>query len=561
MKIEPIDVGKLDIRTGLPDLRRDIHVFVDYVRGREVKRSHRGNDLSKSDAKRLARLMSDPAAAEQVDEEGTSKWIDFVDDVALKLGFVSYDVKGSYAGYTSSEPSFPDNYIEFREKPYRQFLAKTAAKQEAALLELLLKERQGSASEFFSSGVLGRLDRFDFFGSATGVIPLIDFAAVRRFLLGLLAECPTGQWLSTGSLVEHLKKNHRYFLIPAKPQYKAKWEAAKGRYGNFHESKKQWGREIDIHEGDEDAFERVEGRYVERFLEGVPLLLGYVDVAYARKPSKEIYPSIGMLRAFRVGERLRRALEGRIAEPRVTVTPNFDVYVESETYPARVLSMLAPLCEVVSEGTAFVLKLNKQRVAAARAAHPETDAAALLRGLAGGELPANVARELATWSEHGEKFVLYRDCALLESDEELPAADPFTVDRLAAGVRIVRSTDKLFEEMERRELVPMRVKHGGRAFSLLPREARTRFPKASAAKAAPKAKPKVVLRRMTRVQLVCPDLEFLDKLHDLLLERTCPVQADRHNLTLTYFKQHEPDVSEVIKRLKADYRIEIEDVA
>ena len=50
MNLESIDVGPLDVATGLPDLQRDLHVFVDYVRAREVKRAHRGNVLSKADA-------------------------------------------------------------------------------------------------------------------------------------------------------------------------------------------------------------------------------------------------------------------------------------------------------------------------------------------------------------------------------------------------------------------------------------------------------------------------------------------------------------------------------
>lgn len=112
MKVESIDIAQLDVATELPDLRRDLHVFVDYVRARQIKRSHRGNALSKADAKRLARLLPDQDAVREVDEEGSSAWIAFVDDIALGLGFVHYDTKGQYAGYTSQEPSFPDNYIE-----------------------------------------------------------------------------------------------------------------------------------------------------------------------------------------------------------------------------------------------------------------------------------------------------------------------------------------------------------------------------------------------------------------------------------------------------------------
>ncbi len=162
---------------------------------------------------------------------------------------------------------------------------------------------------------------------------------------------------------------------------------------------------------------------------------------------------------------MRRALEGRIAEPQVVVTPNFDVTVIAETYPAGVLAQLAPLCEMVSQGTSSVLKLAKQKVAAARAHSPDLDAAGLLRSLVGSELPANVVRELSDWSEHGEQFTLYENCSVLETDQDLPAADPFTIKRVAAGIRLVRFPDKLFDELERRELMPVRIKHGDQAFA------------------------------------------------------------------------------------------------
>ncbi len=543
-------------------MRRDLHVFVDFVRAREVKRSHRENALSKADAKRLARLLSDPEALPEVEEQGFSAWVDFVDDVALRLGFIHYDTEGLYEGYSSRERTFPDNYIEFRAKPYEQFLAAKAAKQESTLLELLLEQEQGWASEFYRPSVLGRLDGFNQWGSALGVVPTLDFAAVRRFLLGLLAECPSDQWLSTSSLVDHLKKHHPFFLIPAKPRFKYEHEARSGRYGNFHESKGPWGHEIDIHESDPDGFERVEGRYVERFLEGIPLVLRYVDVAYARQDPKAIYPSLGYLQAFRVSDRLRRALTGRIVEPRVTVSPNFDVHVISETYPAGVLAQLAPFCEMVSQAASIVLKLTKQKVAAARAASPDLDVTGVLRALVGGELPANVVRELSDWSEYAEKFALYENYTVLETDKDLPAADPFTIERVAAGIRLVRSPDKLFDELELRELMPVRIKHGDQAFAPVPESARTRFPKGSAGRAKPREpKPRVTLTRITRVQLVCPDRELLDTLHGLLLECQCPTDVDRVNLTLTYSKQYESAVASAIRQLKTEYRLEIEDIS
>jgi len=560
LEIDRIDVSKLDVPLRTADLRRDLHVFVDYVRDRDVKRGHRDNLLNKADAKRLAKLMSYKPPPEEQEEDGYSAWMGFVDNTALRLGFVQYDTEGEYAGYTSYSKSYPENYIEFSAENYQRFLTMKAAKQELTLLGVLLAQQQGCESEFYSLSPLGRLDRFDRLGCASGVMPLLDFAAIRRFVLGLLAKCPTGQWLSTASLVRYLKQNHRYFLIPQKPRFKDKWGHRQGRYDNFHESKSVWGNDITIAASDEDAFERVEGRYVERFLEGIPLSLGYVDVAYSQKTSQTLHPSRGCLKAFRVSDRLRRALEGAIQEPRVTVTPSFELYVQGETYPAGVLAELRPLCELVAEDTSIVLKLNKQQVAAARAADPKLDVVALLRQRAGGELPANVVRELSEWAQHGEKFVLYTDCCVLEADTDVTAADPLTIERIAPGIRLVHSPGKLFDQLERQDLMPLHVKHGEQTLTPLPRSARTRFPKKSARQNEPRpAKRPVALMRVTRIQLVCPDREFLDRLCQLLAEAKCPAEADRRNLTLAYTKQHEPAVTNAVKTLGKEYQIKIED--
>ena len=73
-------------------------------------------------------------------------------------------------------------------------------------------------------------------------------------------------------------------------------------------------------------------------------------------------------------------------------------------------------------------------------------------------------------------------------------------------------------------------------------------------------KTRVTLTRVTRVQLVCSDRGFVDKLHRLLAESKCPAEIDRQNLLLTYSKRDEPAVSNAIRRLKTDYHIEIEDI-
>ncbi|MBU1878801.1 MAG: hypothetical protein KJ734_07615, partial [Chloroflexi bacterium] len=262
-----------------------------------------------------------------------------------------------------------------------------------------------------------------------------------------------------------------------------------------------------------------------------------------------------------VNGRLQRALVGSIPAPRVTVQPNFEVYVESECYPADLLAQLTPLTEVVSEGLTTVLRLQKERVAAQLAQDEGLDVAALLTRLTGQELPQNVAWDLAAWSRHAEKFTLYRGFALLEGDEDLPAADPFTVERISPAVRLVHSPDQLLARLESAELVPLRVQHGAAATSPLPALARTMFPQQSVlAKPQPREKELVVLRRHTSVTLHVPNGKMLERLRRALLEIRCPVEVNKDLYTITYTGRYEPQVMQVIKALEKTYRVQVEDI-
>jgi len=561
MNIDRIEnVSDLDIEASRPDIRRDLHIFTDYVRDREVKRAHRDNSLSKADSRRLAKLLSDPEAEAEIQQEGWSRWVDFVDGLAHRLGLVHYDTEGIYAGYTSREPCYPDNYIRFDAQAYEKLSSLKLAQQETHLLESLLKDHQGGSSEFYCPYFSGRSDYFTTWGSATGVMPSLDFTTVRRFLLNLLARCLVGQWLSVAALVECLKTHHRYFLIPEKLPFKNKWDRDRGRYGNFHESKQRGRAEIGIKETDSHAFERVEGRYVERFLEGIPHLLGYVDVAYAKRRPEGIYPSLGFLKAFRVNERLHRALDGSIAEPTLRVTPSFELYVQSELYPTRLMRALAPICDLVSEDTTTVFRLDRQKVAAACAADSKLDVTHLLESSSTEPLPVNVRRELSDWSAHSDKFILYCGCSLLETDGQAADLGKFRVENIGTGIDVVRCPDKLYEELEKQQLAPLRIKHGEQSFSPLPAKTRSAFPRqATAGKKRREPKTKVTLMRVTRVQLLCPDRPFLERLQGLLADANCPVEADRKGLSLAYSNQYEKEVSQAIRALKKEFEVKIDD--
>lgn len=559
--LAPMAVTDLDVFENVFDLRRDLLIFVEYMQTREVKRLHRTNGLPKADALRLAKLMSDPDAEADVRQEGWSAWLDFVDSTALKLGLVSYDTKGEYAGYSSVEPSFPDNYIIFNKSRFEQYLGQSLLEQELNLLDGMLNEADGCHSEFFQARVLSRLDRFSPFGCATGVVPGLDFPHIRRFLLDLLHTCQPGIWYSAGALIQHLKQNNLFFLIPQTPRYSSRWDRREGRYGNFRESKSGWGYEIDIPEQAPDGFERVEGRYIERFLEGIPLVLGYVDVAYSRQQHKGPYPSRGQLQAFRVNSRLMQVMGGEIPQPAVTIQPNFEVYVESAFYPASVLAKLRPLCEVVSEDVLTILKLDKARVAAQAAQDSELDVIRLLADLSGRELPANIRRELSEWVAHSEKFELYEGFGLFEGDADPPLADPFTVKQITSSLRIIHSPQDLYRRLEEAEQIPLRVTHPEARLAVQPDAARTVFMRRSEMpKPKPKEKEAVKILRQTHIVLHLPSVRVLKAFHKALLDARCPVEVDQKNKTIAFAGQHEAQVTKVLKQLEGKYNIQIDEI-
>ena len=559
------DVSQLDALHSPCNLRRDLHAFVNYVRDRSVKRAVRGNTLPKADAARLAKLMSAPAAPEEVQREGSARWIDFVDHIALRLDLVSYDTKGVYAGYTSQEASFPDNYVVVNASKYEQFIGQTLAAQERKLLDLLTEDYRRddwdvSNNEFYATGVLGRLERFDIRGAATGVMPSLEFDKIRRFLLEVLAQCEPGVWLSTAALVAYLKAEHPFFLIPQKPRLSER-DRMYGRYGNFYEHiGDRWSEGVAVPDDAPDGFERVEGRYVERFLEGAALTLGYVDVAYGESSAKGIHPERGVLQAFRVKSLLARALRGQIAEPTVTVQPNFEVFVQAEVYPARVLMDLARCGEVMSSDIVTIVKLRREKVADALARDEKADLAGLLRRLSGRDLPQNVARELREWTQHSEKFTLYVGFGLLEGDDDLAAADEFTMEQIKHGIRLVRSSEELYGRLEQLAAMPLLVKHADTALHSLPPGARTVFPIPAPAAPKPVEKPAVTLQRETTVTLHFPSEEVLEEFRGALLEVRCSFEVNNGLRTITYAGRHEGQVAAVVKALGQKYRVSVADL-
>ncbi len=563
--LTPADIGELSVVSNQYDLRHDLHAFVEYVRGRDVKRLHRSNELNRSDSKRLAKLMSDSYPVEEVEAKGHSDWIDYVDRLALAFKFTDYDTEGRYMGYTSSEPSFPDNYIDVADERYEEFVGLPLIEQEKKLLDVLVKNYLDGRNEFYDTSVLGRLSGFPIWGSATGIIPGLDFARARRFLVDILQSCMPGVWYTTSSLIRYLKEHHPFFLIPKKPKYQYKQDAKDGRYGNFQERKDRWGTGMQISESEPDAFERVEGRFVERFLEGLPLISGYIEVAYSKTEYKGLLPEMNQLQAFRVNDMFLHVMSGDMMEPRVTVQPNFEVHVESELYPVRILAQLTKLADVVAKDRTNILKFRKKKVLTQLSERVDFDVIKLLENLSGQKLPQNVQIELDEWVGASDAFTLYENVVLLEGDRNLPELDEFTIESITPAIKIVHSPDRLFAHLLQKELIPLRIKHRALDLTPLPDGADTVFPRQdmsvskSKAKAKAKAKKRVTIKREVRITFHFPAKELMEEFRNGLIAARCPVAADWGKLTLSFDKRYESEVKKVSKKL-LDYTIKTEDI-
>ena len=568
LPLETTTVSGLEVFSNPHHLRRDIHTFVAYIREREIKRAHRSNQLPKADAKRLAKLMSHPECLADIEKEGYSWWIDEVDTLALKLGFVSYDTEGEYMGYSSHSPSFPDNYIEFKQKAYENFLALPLVEQETLLLKTMMTDKK--YNEFYNSHLLSRLKSFSIWGSATGVMPHLKFPETRRFLLGLLTKLEAGTWYSTTSFIQYLKQNYPWFLIPEAsklPKESGGWNQpprAMKRYGNFYES--QQGREY-YREGDPvpdeaaDGFERVEGRFLERFLEGIPLTLGYVDVAYSKKKYQGLMPERGIVEAFRVNGRFLQLMREENLTSKVTVLPTFEIHVESPVYDAGLMNQLQRFATLITDDKVAILKLDKQLVKAALAADTSLEPVTFLQRLASQPLPQNIVMELQEWAGQADAFTLYEGFGLLEGDKRLPETTAYVVETITPTLRIVRRPDSVFSALEKAERIPLTIHHNDKQFTELPLKARTIFPKAKAVAAKPKRKTKerITIQQETRQILTAPTAVFYDQLRAELLKQRCIFEPDQTNLTIAYSQTYKPQVEAALQALRETYIIKFED--
>lgn len=558
LPLTPIEIQSLEIVRNSFNLRKDLHTFLRYVGEYDIKRSVRENTIPKGDAKRIARLLSDPKAKEEIDEDGSSSWLDFIDSLALTLKLIDYDTKGEYLGYSSSAPSYVDNYMQLNKETYAEFKKQSLQHQEKRVFQALVSDFKDSKNEFYTRSFFNRLDTFNSFGCATGVMPNLNFAETRHFLFDCLKNCDPGVWYKTSSLIQYLKKAHPFFLIPKNPKYKH-YEKG-GRYGNFRESESQLASDRIVNEKDPDAFERVEGRYVERFLEHIPLLLGYVELAYGDPINPGVYPSMGKVKGFKVTDLFLRFMRQEIPEPKITVHPNHEIHVEADFYPSAIIDQFSPFTDLITVDKISIFVLKKTKIIEYLAADESRDLKKLLETISHHPLPPNIVTELEEWSGHSDTFILYKNFGLLEGRNIPKMVEAHVEAVIGKDFRMIRGPETLFATLEAAEQAPVFITHGPEKLIPPPKNVTSLLIK----KIAPpkkSVKPEINIKRKCYVTLSFPTKEAIDALTRLLVLERCPVEVDPKKQTLTYNAAHQKIVDSALETLKKTYRIKIEDLS
>lgn len=560
---------------GVVDLRRDVYLFVDFVRREGLKRAHRTNEIPRASALKLAKILARPGEEVGVEPEVEAEWADFVSRLARSLGLVDFDVEGVYAGYSSHEPSFPDNHVVVQTKRFEAWLASSPLEKERAIVDTLAKTTH---SEFFSRSTLfGWEPRFDSAGRAIGPHSRLDLPAVRRRLLALLAKLPAGEWLRMEELIAHVKATARDAILPPaikKPGPKdpirraAKGEAADDDlYENFREDPderwKQGPRALT--EQTPDVFERVEGRYLQYFLQEIPYLCGFVELALVKLPANAPpgKPPRERVRAFKLTPGLAQVVRADPALDQVSVTvrEDFEVVVEAPSWPDQELDQLRPFCVTLAEEPpTHRLRIDQKRAVAWAATRPEAHPIApILFALTRGSLPESVAAAVDAWSGHAHKLTVLEDVTLIEllgpeADAVRAELGALALPDAPPGFAVTRDPKRAVAVLEEKLRVPVVVTHEATGFSAGP--GKLCAPKRALRAPAAPAKRRASFAVEDLVGCRSDDAKLLKALHEALTEAKIDARMITGEGLLLVRAAELPQVRAALRRLGDRFEVD-----
>lgn len=532
IKTIPSDIimGQYQVEINPTHLRRDIYRFMNYLFEYGLQRSHRGNAIPKGPAKRLAKILSFEKEMSYVEKSDQGYWSDFISKLARDMGLVDFDIKGKYIGYSSSSPSYPDNFILPKKEAWQKYLASRSLDKEWAIWKVI---EAITGHEFYSSPIwpFPFEDRFDGTGSAINAAPKMDLAKVRSSLFTLLSQLEPNLWYSVSDLVAYLKVNYPNLILDH--QKRDRYTKENIYYCFFEhtvkDGKKEW-KEQEIKEGSSEAFERVEGRYLTFFLEGIPFLMGLVNLAYEKDFVPTVSPPYGHLKAFAVTPKLQ-AVYGRDSsynQVKITIQANHEVIVQYSGYAEAQFQFFRKYGWVIKDDQSLVFRLDKKMIAD-RVAEGENikDIMAAFTNLSNFPIPQNIITEMQAWASQGEKITLYRQYSLLEIEKkrlkEIAQLDQQILDEVEKEISphlfLIKNGESLFKYLESQGFLPQKLQHNQKAF-IYSQETHSVLKSRSAVK---KPKPACELAMQELTALFCDRPEILAQVAEQMkkMEITC----------------------------------------
>ena len=547
-KIKTLDTTNLEIKRNTADIHEYIYKYIDYISTKSIKRGIRENILMKSDVNRLSKLMPIDKFKDVNSALISNDYPNFLDILLYDMGFITYKKDTEDSIYNSY--GYEDNYIKLKSSNYKKHIALPLQAQEELVTNYLISNYSGKNNEFVQDSPVGYLTSFNderYYYYDYDRFRKLNFKNIREFLLKFISKLKIDCWYSIESLIYYMESNHKNFLFP---------KELKKDYKKIYEKNTRDSKNIGL-----DGFIKVEGKYIKRFLEYIPFLMGYVDLAYRFKSSNQSTANYDQLLAFKPTTKFLHYSNKSIKEGKITVQPNFEISIESEIFPAQIMSTLYSMGKVIKNDVTTQIKIEKNMVLQKVAKDSSFNPIEYLREISRAELPNNLQIELQEWIKQSDSFVLYENIHLFESSSEFASVKNITVDSINKNFNIIKNSNELYHLIEEDEEMPVKkVTHRDDKFSELPTEYKTIFKKRNNTKTSiAKNLEKLQIRKEIIIKLFFHSSNQLKIISAKLLDKGCVFSVNDNEKSITILQKDEALLKEVFKQISSQFKLDIKD--
>jgi len=443
-------------------IRRDIYEFIKFIKNKDIVLTKRYNNIPVPVARKLSKLMSFKEDTSKVVDDYSSTWINLIHTICKKLDLVNKEVDSwvdDITGYYYRKwerPSYPEFDIHLIDRNWSEYLELDPFEKERKILDALCYV---TGSEFYNCPVYKRCDRddrFSEFGSGVNAQQYVKYPPIRKKLLDVLALVEEGKWYETGSLITYIRKNYPNLILDHNNRgHVESYKAYNNFYHSFYETKDKsgWGRDIEVHENDKDAYERVEGRYINYFLETIPFMMNLVELAYTNP--LDILPPRGHITHFRLTLYGKEILSGMLQRDKPShkkILPTFEVFIPMDEFDEKIILRLDKYTKTLATDKMYHLKIDKKSILSELEKGEQIwEIINFFEGLAG--LPQNIRYELESYGLHSEKIVSLPAVSIIEVlDSEASRVfesnySDYIVSKIDNGYFLVKGIKELYERL------------------------------------------------------------------------------------------------------------------